>query len=191
MSRYDLLQLLDRYQSRYPHEALTVERVRALVESHPDCLVRSCRPGHITGSAWIVSADRRRVALVHHRKLERWLQPGGHADGEADVVAVAWREACEETGLADLRLLFGGDELVPLDIDVHEIPARYDHQGHLVEEAHEHHDIRFLFVAAGDAPLVASGESHDAQWFDLEELQSSLEEESLLRMLVKAAEWLH
>src|SRR5690606_4020036 len=163
MSRYDLLLLLDRYQSRYPHEAPTVERVRALVEGHSDCLVRSCRPGHITGSAWVVSSDRRRVALVHHRKLERWLQPGGHADGEADVVAVAWREAVEETGLTGLRLLPGGDQIVPLDIDVHEIPARYDQQGNLIEEAHEHHDIRFLFVTSNDSPPVASSESHAAR----------------------------
>jgi 8-oxo-dGTP pyrophosphatase MutT (NUDIX family) len=139
----------------------------------------------------VVSTDRRHVALVHHRKLDRWLQPGGHADGEADVVSVAWREATEETGLMGLRLLFGGDELVPLDIDVHEIPARYDQAGQLVEEAHEHHDIRFLFMASGEESLVASGESHAAHWFDLTELQSTPLEESLLRMLTKAARLLH
>lgn len=190
MSRYDLLLLLERYQARYPHETSTIQRVRALIEGHADCLVRSCRPGHITGSAWVVSSDRRRVALVHHRKLERWLQPGGHADGEADIVGVAWREALEETGLQELRLLWGGDELVPLDIDVHEIPARYDPQGNLIEEAHEHHDIRFLFIALGESSPVASSESHSARWFDMAELQATLDEESLLRMLEKASQLL-
>src|SRR5690606_11839088 len=105
MTRYDLLLLLDRYLVRYPDEEEMVARVRALVEAHADCACRSCRPGHLTGSAWIVSPDRQRVALVHHRKLERWLQPGGHADGDTDIAAVAWREATEETGLGRLRLL--------------------------------------------------------------------------------------
>lgn len=191
MTRYDLLQLLDRYLTRFPDEEATVERVRTLVEAHANCTHRSCRPGHITGSAWVVSGDRRRVALVHHRKLARWLQPGGHADGDADIVGVAWREAVEETGLNRLQLLWGGDQLVPLDIDVHEIPARYDEQGNLIEEAHEHHDIRFLFVAVDESPVVASHESHAAQWFDLAELAEMIEEESIRRMLHKAAEWLH
>ncbi len=191
MTRYDLLLLLDRYLDHYPHEAEMVARVRALVESQADCTHRECLPGHLTGSAWIVSSDRQRVALVHHRKLQRWLQPGGHADGEIDIAGVAWREATEETGLRGLRLLSGGDALVPLDIDVHVIPARYDAAGQLVEEAHEHHDLRFLFVALDDAPIVASDESHAARWFTLEELAVEIEEESVLRMLRKAAQWLH
>jgi 8-oxo-dGTP pyrophosphatase MutT (NUDIX family) len=131
------------------------------------------------------------VALVHHRKLERWLQPGGHADGDADIAGVAWREATEETGLGRLRLLMGGDALIPLDIDVHVIPARYDAAGQLLEEAHEHHDLRFLFVALDESPIVASDESHAARWFTLDELATQIEEESVLRMLRKAAHWLH
>jgi 8-oxo-dGTP pyrophosphatase MutT (NUDIX family) len=191
MTRYDLLLLLDRYLDRYPDEEAMVARVRALVESRADCACRSCRPGHLTGSAWIVSPDRQRVALVHHRKLERWLQPGGHADGDTDIAAVAWREATEETGLGHLHLISGGEALIPLDIDVHVIPARYDAAGQLVEEAHEHHDLRFLFIALDDSPIVASHESHAARWFTLDELAIEIEEESILRMLRKAALWLH
>lgn len=191
MTRYDLLLLLDRYVERYPHEGETVARVRELVEAHADCTHRSCRPGHLTGSAWIVSSDRQRVALVHHRKLERWLQPGGHADGDIDIVGVAWREATEETGLRGLRLLWGGEALVPLDIDVHVIPARFNAEGELVEEAHEHHDLRFLFVASDDSEITASDESHAARWFSFDELASEIDEESVLRMLRKAVDWLH
>lgn len=190
MSRYDLLQMLDRYQERYPEEGPMVARVVALVEGHADCFARSCQPGHITGSAWVVSADRQRVALVHHRKLQRWLQPGGHADGDSDVVMVAWREATEETGLRNLRLLGQEEGVIPLDVDVHEIPARYDPQGNLVEGAHQHHDIRFLFVASRDDSLVVSEESHAVAWLELDQVRQQTDEESLLRMLEKGSRWL-
>ena len=81
--------------------AATLDFVRA----HPDCLARTCAPGHLTGSAWIVSPDRRRTLLTHHRKLGKWLQLGGHADGDADLLAVALREAREESGLRGLRVV--------------------------------------------------------------------------------------
>lgn len=189
MHRYELLQMLRRYAEAYPQELAVVDRIVALVEKHADCFDRTCRPGHITGAAWVVSADRQRVALVHHRKLGRWLQPGGHADGDGDVASVAWKEATEETGLADLTMLPTGDALTPLDVDVHEIPAQYDSEGNLVEDAHQHHDIRFLFVAR-DSSLVVSDESHAVEWFDEPTIRSLTSEESVLRLLDKAARWL-
>ena len=182
MHRRPLLSLLARYADRYPDEVGVVQRVRALVESHADCFDRTCRPGHITGSAWVVSGDRERALLVHHRKLNRWIQPGGHADGDPDVRAVALREATEESGLADLE--HAAD--LPLDIDVHIIPARYDAAGELVEDAHEHHDIRFLITAPGQAPPVVSDESHDVRWFTRSEIEQLTQEESVLRLLRKS-----
>ena len=103
---------------------MRVDHVRQFVRVHPDCFERSCREGHITASAWIVSADHRAALLTHHRKLDRWLQLGGHCDGEADVAAVALREAREESGLVDLRFAYAGDAPVPVDLDVHPIPPR-------------------------------------------------------------------
>jgi 8-oxo-dGTP pyrophosphatase MutT (NUDIX family) len=181
--RKPLLELLDRYAARHPEEAACVARIRSLVRARPDCFERSCPPGHVTGSAFVASADLRRVLLVHHRKLDRWLQPGGHADGESDVAAVALREAEEETGLAGLRFLGpegAPGEPVPFDLDVHEIPARPG------EPAHEHHDVRFLLVApaGGEAPR-ASAESHDVRWFALSELEELGVDESVLRMARK------
>jgi len=194
MHRYQLVQSLVRYASQHPTEVDVVERIIALVEEHADCFLRTCRPGHITGAAWVVSSDHSRVALVHHRKLGRWLQPGGHADGDGDVVNVAWKEATEETGLDDLSLVDTGGSLVPLDIDVHTIPARYDAQGNLIEDAHEHHDIRFLFVAGPksscDASLQVSHESHAVEWFDHPSLRAITDEPSVIRLLDKAAAWL-
>jgi hypothetical protein len=89
MHRRPLLELLDRYAERFPEEDAVTERIRSLVFEHPDCFERTCRPGHITGSAWVLSPDRQKVLLVHHAKLDRWLQPGGHSDGEIDIPEVA------------------------------------------------------------------------------------------------------
>lgn len=189
MHRFELLEMLDRYAEIYPHELTVIQRIASLVADHADCFDRTCRPGHITGAAWVVSPDRRRVALVHHRKLGRWLQPGGHADGDGDMVQVAWKEATEETGLAKLTMLPTGECLTPLDVDVHHIPARYDARGNLVEDAHEHHDIRFLFIAS-DHSLIVSDESHAVQWFDEPAIRSLTNEESVLRLLEKSARWL-
>jgi 8-oxo-dGTP pyrophosphatase MutT (NUDIX family) len=189
MSRYHLIQMLDRYLALYPDEQAMVDRIVELVENHADCFERSCRPGHITGAAWVVSSDRRRVALVHHRKLGRWLQPGGHADGDGDVAMVAWREATEELGLTHLTIVETGGTLVPLDVDVHDIPARYDAAGKLVDDAHQHYDIRYLFVAH-DQTLTVSHESHAVEWFDDPGVRSLTDEASVLRLLDKTARWL-
>ena len=119
MHRRRLKALLNAYRRRWPQEAATVALFDAFVDSHPDCFHRSCRVGHITGSAWLVDMAGDRVLLAHHAKLGRWLQPGGHSDGDPDTLTVALREAREESGL-DVRAL----EDAVFDIDVHGIPAR-------------------------------------------------------------------
>ncbi|HCK40876.1 MAG TPA: NUDIX hydrolase [Planctomycetaceae bacterium] len=186
MHRLPLLDMLRRYSSRYPDEAEMLARIRHLVESAPDCFQRTCRPGHITGSAWVLSHDRTKCLLLHHRKLDRWLQPGGHADGQTEIQQVALREAEEESGLTQLALLGDCQDLVPLDIDVHKIPARFDAAGNMTEDAHEHHDIRFLVVAGANQELVLSEESHDLRWFTNQEVLQVTQEESVLRMMRKA-----
>ena len=107
MHRKPLLDLLARYRAAHPDEAACADRIRALVETQRDCFERSCFPGHVTASAWLLSPDGKRFLLTHHRKLDRWLQLGGHADGDPDVAAVALREAREESGLAELRFATG------------------------------------------------------------------------------------
>jgi 8-oxo-dGTP pyrophosphatase MutT (NUDIX family) len=186
MHRRPLLDMLARYRRVFPHEAAVVDRIAALVESHADCFDRTCRPGHITGSAWILSADRRRALLTHHGKLDRWLQLGGHADGEWRVEEVALREAREESGMNGFDFVPIDGCLLPLDIDVHIIPARYDATGQLVEDAHEHHDMRFLLIARNNEPICISDESHEVAWFTPTEIERLTEEESVLRMLRKA-----
>jgi len=174
--RKPLLELLDRYRARHPGEAAVVDRIRALVEAHPDCFARSCAPGHVTGSAFVVSPDLRHCLLVHHRKLGCWLQPGGHADGDPDLAGVALREAREETGLARLRFASEAGQRLPFDLDVHDIPAFGG------EPAHEHHDVRFLLIADPLETPVASAESNAVRWFDREKLRDLGVDASLLRM---------
>lgn len=142
-------------------------------ETHADCLLRSCVPGHFTGSAWVADAGRRRTLLTHHRKLDKWLQLGGHADGESDLAAVAAREAAEESGLTCVRLVT--DAI--FDLDRHLIPARKQ------EPEHWHYDVRFLFEADPDEPLVVTSESKDLAWVDLAEVARLNPEESMLRMV--------
>ena len=116
MHRRNLLSAIDRYATRYPEESRVVARFKALLQSHEDCFERDCLPGHITGSAWLVCPKRQNVLLTHHRKLNMWLQLGGHSDGEGNTPGVAIREAHEESGLA-VHLL--DNEI--FDLDVHEI----------------------------------------------------------------------
>jgi len=180
LHRGALLELLARYVEEHPAEIGTADRIRRLVASRADCFLRSCLPGHITASCWIVSRDHRHYLLTHHRKLDRWLQLGGHCDGDSDVLGVAAREAYEESGLDALDWVKSDRGLLVLDIDVHRIPARGS------EPEHEHHDIRFLGVARERQPLEVSEESHALAWFEMEHCERDHDEESLLRMARKA-----
>ncbi|MCC7475113.1 MAG: NUDIX hydrolase [Pirellulales bacterium] len=189
MNRWPLVEMLSRYRDRFPEEASVVDRIVALVESRADCFDRTCRPGHVTASAWILSSDRQRVLLTHHAKLNRWLQLGGHADGQWQIEEAALREAREESGLVEFTFAPFLGSIMPFDIDVHEIPTRHDAAGNLIEDAHEHHDIRFLLIARGDE-ICVSDESHDVRWFTPEEVRTLTNETSVLRMLEKALTWL-
>ena len=185
--------LLDTYLACYPHEYTIVRRVRDLVQTYPDAFYRTCTIGHITGSAWIVSADGAKCLLTHHRKLDRWLQLGGHADGETAVHQVALREAQEESGMNEFSFvdregnqLYPNQiedtlpQLIPLDIDIHPIPARKE------EPAHEHYDLRYLLIAAPNQPLQLTSESNDLRWFGWEEIAQVTDEATIQRMIEKA-----
>jgi len=147
----------------------------AFVEAHEDCLLRTCVPGHLTGSAWIVSPDRRQTLLTHHLKLDKWLQLGGHADGDCDLLAVALREAREESGLNELRAVCAE----VFDVDRHWIPERK------MDPGHYHYDLRFLLEADPKEPLAISAESKDLAWVGLDLVTTLNPEESMARMVRK------
>jgi 8-oxo-dGTP pyrophosphatase MutT (NUDIX family) len=151
----------------------------ALVENEPRCFARTTfEPGHVTGSAFVVCLTTGKVLLHHHRRLGRWLQMGGHDDGESDPQATALREAREESGLEDLVLLSPSI----LDLDVHAIPAAKGEPPHL------HHDVRY---AAGTRTPAAirrdEKESLDLAWFDLEEAARKMGEPGAVRALTRIA----
>ena len=177
--RKDLQQALAQYLARYPDEGETVERIRFLIAGHPDCFERTCMPGHITGSAWIVSPDRSKYLMTRHRIFDRWLQLGGHSDGCAQPHLVALREAEEESGLSGFGLFREPEGFVPLDVDIHVIAARNG------VSAHEHYDLRYLLVASAEQPLKISDESRDLRWFEKNALTEMIHEESVLRMARK------
>jgi 8-oxo-dGTP pyrophosphatase MutT (NUDIX family) len=173
-TRADLIRFFSEYKSAYTEESGFISDFLNLLKA-PDCYERTHLPGHITGSAWITTPERDHVLLVHHAKLNRWLQPGGHADGDENVLRVASREAEEETGLKNFRIV---SEL-PFDVDIHLIPQRKDFP------AHHHYDIRFLIEASRDEKIIVSEESHDVKWIELTELESYTTEKSVLRMKAK------
>ena len=167
--------MLDSYQIRYDSDRIQLEKVRRFVEANPRCFERSLAEGHLTGSAWVVSPDRRRVLLTHHGKIGQWLQLGGHADGDPDIFAVAYREACEESGLRNIR------PLSPriFDIDVHGIPVRPG------TATHYHYDVRFIFEADPAEPLVISNESNDLAWVPIDCITEPDFDWSIRRMVQK------
>ena len=169
-----LPELLAAYRRRYPEEA-DAARLERFLARQPRCFERDCfDDGHVTGSAWIVNVTASRVLLTHHRKLRRWLQPGGHSDGDPDTLAVAHREAEEESGLSvrpvDSRVL---------DVDIHTFPARGGAPAHL------HYDVRFAFVVQGSDRFQVGPESVDLAWIEVDALGELTGEESVLRMARK------
>lgn len=163
------------YGQRHPHESAEVERFLAFARSGADVCRRERRDGHFTASCWLISADGARALLTHHRKLDRWLQPGGHADGDADLARVAWREAVEESGLPELTI-----ERAIFDIDAHAIPARGDDPEHI------HWDVRYVVHCRGSEAFVVSEESHALAWRPVSALLEH-GDESMRRM---ARKWL-
>ncbi|MGN6704480.1 MAG: NUDIX hydrolase [Rhodanobacter sp.] len=172
-----LIEALRRYRDQWQGDADVVAQFEVFAKTQPDAFERGNRMAHFTGSAWLVSADGERVLLMHHCKLDRWLQPGGHADGDADLARVALREAEEETGLAGLRA--DGDIF---DLDRHRIPARAN------EPEHWHYDVRYVVRAGVDESFVVNAESHALAWRSVGEVMNDETLDASLRRM--ARKWL-
>lgn len=157
------------------HDEPDVHHFADFLRDGAHAFVRENHAGHFTGSAWLVSADGERVLLTHHRKLGRWLQLGGHADGDMALDCVALREAEEESGLQDLTV-----EAEPFDLDRHVIPARG------AEPEHWHYDVRYVVRANGSEAFAVSEESHALAWCDIGEIaRDESSDASLRRMAIK------
>ena len=155
------------------------ERLRSLylehVERHDDALSRECHPDHLTTSALIVSADHTQVLLTLHRRLQRWLQTGGHCEpSDASLVHAAAREGREESGIDDLAV-----DPVPVLLSRHEVPGCGP-----VRPSH-HLDVQYVAVAPEGAREVISDESDELGWFGFDDLPGSVDQS--VRDLIAAA----
>lgn len=178
MHRNILLNLLKKHKGFDENEAKMLAETIEFVQKNEDCFRRELAIGHVTGSAWILDKSHQFVLLTHHRKLDKWFQPGGHCDGDNDVLNVAMKEAIEETGLTDIKVLSSNI----FDVDVHLIPKRKG-----VAE-HFHYDIRFLFEADKEIPLIISDESNDLAWVEIAKVAELNDSESITRMTLKRHE---
>jgi 8-oxo-dGTP pyrophosphatase MutT (NUDIX family) len=176
MNRAELRQILSSLDvSEQTHEEACRRRMIELLDSCPNCFRRDAFPAHFTGSALVVSSDGARVLLHHHRKLNRWLQLGGHCDGKEDVTSVAQREAEEESGISGLVLASAR----PFDLDIHQIPAFG------AEPPHMHYDVRYVLIAPDGVEIRISPESSELRWFTAEELKGCDLDLGLQRLIDK------
>ena len=174
MHRKYILDLLSSYIPSREEELGTLSRFCTFVSENSHCFARDLKQGHVTGSAWIIDKTRSYALFTHHRKLNKWLQLGGHADGDCDIFAVALKEAKEESGLQNITAL--SREI--FDIDIHLVQDR-------THGEHYHYDVRFLFEADRTEQLVISHESKELKWMPLDEIVHLTTEPSVLRMLNK------
>jgi 8-oxo-dGTP pyrophosphatase MutT (NUDIX family) len=169
--------LLSDYAPVDPNEVSFRERMLELGRRHGALERSHFEPGHFTVSAFVLSPERDSVLLIFHKKLSRWLQPGGHVEpSDAHPRDTARREVLEEVGIAAMSLVLPRESI--FDIDIHPIPSRPS------EPAHEHFDLRFLFVAES-REFAATSEVADAKWVKLAELPTATKDESVLRAIRK------
>ncbi|HNV44890.1 MAG TPA: NUDIX hydrolase [Candidatus Woesebacteria bacterium] len=178
IGKKELLNFLKSYKTDFPNEKNDVAKFIDLINAHPDIFFRKCEVAHITGSALVINLTTRRILLHKHKKLNRWLQFGGHADGELDIKKVALKEATEESGLSDLNFLFAD----PIDLDLQLIPARNE------EPEHYHLDFRYLMeTSATSVPKIEANESQELNFFSIDDhsLENIKIDPSLHRLISK------
>ncbi|MEK7141065.1 MAG: NUDIX hydrolase [Patescibacteria group bacterium] len=175
--RKSLLDLLESFVPYDSRENESLQKVKDFVLAHADCFGHSVLPGHVTGSAFVVDRDYAYTLLTHHKKMNMWLQFGGHSDDHPIVSETAMREAREESGLRDIRYSILGN--IIFDIDVHTIPA------HGTSPKHIHYDVRFLYIANRLEALTVSHESNDLAWILLSDAARYNARPEFLRMVEK------
>lgn len=175
MHRQQLISLLDNYHPTAPEEIADKAKMLAFIRAHPDCFERTLAIGHITASAWLLDKSGTHALLMHHAKLDNWFQLGGHCDGNPDVLAVAIKEAQEESGINGIAAV--SPEI--FDIDVHLIPANPR------EKAHYHYDVRFLLRVTSDEDVIQNTESKELRWISKNPAELPTKGRSVTRMFEK------
>lgn len=178
MVKEEILDLLDRHTTQIPVEREFVYRTIDFINENEDFLTRDNKKGHLTASAWILDHDLSHVLLIHHSKLDKWFQPGGHIEpDDLTIQNASLREAIEETGITRFKSI--SDSI--FDIDIHEIP---ENKG---IPAHNHYDIRFAFQSDSHLFNANSKEVKDIRWVKINEALENTElYGSVARMLKKS-----
>jgi len=175
MHRSSLLLLLQNYFPTAQEEVVAKQQMVDFIEENLNCFERTLEHGHITGSAWLLNNDGSKALLMHHNKLNLWVQLGGHCDGDSDVLRVACKEAQEESGIKTI---------IPVspaifDVDIHLIP------GNSREKEHYHYDVRFLLRVASDEQVVQNNESKELRWVGKDAASLPTQSLSVVRMFNK------
>ena len=174
MHRTYLKSLLDDYHPLNQEEQNFKSEMLSFLSAHPDCFERSLEKGHFTASAWLLNPDGSKALLMHHAKLGQWFQLGGHCDGNPDVLAVALKEALEESGLDRIKPVYSGI----FDLDIHLIPENPK------DQAHYHYDVRFILQSETETVKI-NRESKQLLWIDSNPLSLPTNNFSIVRMFHK------
>lgn len=172
--RNALLELVSNHAPIDDLEREHTDNTLVFLQQNINCTSTDNLSGHITASAWVLCPDQKKTLLTHHRKLNRWLQLGGHIENDSTIQQAALREAMEESGIDNMSLVH--TEI--FDIDVHQIPTRKK-----IKE-HYHYDIRFL-IQAKNTDFTKSPESNELAWVNLTKVADLVSDESVLRMCRK------
>lgn len=181
--REKLAILLEGYDKHFQGESQRVEMFKSRLQEK-DFFLRTSHSGHFTSSAFVTNKSKDKILLMKHKKLNKWLQPGGHADGDENLMKVAIKELEEETG-AKGKIISSvkGMKNVPLDISIHSIPEYKETSSHL------HYDWRFLVEADDSIEIIENDESDSIKWFTLNEAKELVADNSgLIRMIKKLEE---
>jgi hypothetical protein len=167
--------MLQEYYPDAPEERVFKDDMINFIKQYNNCFERTLEIGHITASAWLLNKDRSQALLMHHAKLNKWFQLGGHCDGNPNVLEVAIKEAQEESGIMGIKPV--KSEI--FDIDIHLIPANSR------EKEHYHYDIRFLLAVTSDEHIVQNSESKALLWVGKSMSELPTDNISIVRMFKK------
>lgn len=172
-----LIKLLANYHSPNQHQQDCKQKMREFLGSSNNCFSRENQSGHFTASAFVINKQGDKFLLMHHAKLDKWVQLGGHCDGDPDILSVAIKEAQEESGCLKIRPI----SPTIFDLDIHSIPAIAN------IAPHRHYDVRFLLQIDDSSLLKSNAESKELKWFSAKDPLPT-ESISVIRMKNK---WLY
>jgi 8-oxo-dGTP pyrophosphatase MutT (NUDIX family) len=173
--RKPLIELLNAYNPVAPEEQRCKKQMLEFIQAHENCFERTLSVGHMTASVWLLSNDKTKALLMHHTKLDKWLQLGGHCDGDPDVLAVAIKEAQEESGIQAISPVSKSI----FDIDIHWFPAMNENP------AHYHYDVRFLLYVTSQEPITQNHEAKELRWIGKNRNELPTKNRTIVRMFDK------